>query len=80
MIWMHVVSFQNNSLFYNSYFKCSQQGVFRIERITLSRYHVVILEKCEIVFKFLANKCSTEVLMSLKIFDKLTALTHTMAF
>ena len=36
MISMHIVSFQNNSIFYNSYFKCIEQGVFRIERITFT--------------------------------------------
>ena len=57
MISMHLVSFQNNSIFYNSYIKCIEQGVFRIERITFSRYDMVNLEKCEVVFKFLASNC-----------------------
>ena len=57
MISMHLVSFQNNSIFYNSYIKCIEQGVFRIERITFSRYYVENLEKCEIVFKLLASNC-----------------------
>ena len=57
MILMHLVSFQNNSIFYNSYIKCVEQGVFRIERLTFSRYYVANLEKCEIVFKLLASNC-----------------------
>ena len=56
---MHLVSFQNNSIFYNSYIRCIEQGVFKIERITFSRYYVANLEKCEIVFKLLASNCST---------------------
>ena len=58
MISMHIVSFQKNSAFYNSYFKCIEQGILGIERITFSRYYVVNLEKCEIVFKRLASNCS----------------------
>ena len=54
---MHIVSFQKNSVFYNSYFKCIEQGVFRIERITFSRYYVVNLEEWEIVFKLLTSNC-----------------------
>ena len=27
MISMYMISFQNNSIFYNSYFKCIEQGV-----------------------------------------------------
>ena len=54
---MHIVCFQNNSIFYNSYFKCIEQRLFRIERITFSRYYVVNLEKCEIVFKLSASNC-----------------------
>ena len=46
IISMHVVSFQNYSIFYNSFNKCIEQGVFRIERIIFSRYYVLILEKC----------------------------------
>ena len=57
MISMHIVSFQNNSIFYNSYIKFIEQGVFRIKRITFSRYYVVNLKKCEIVFKLLASNC-----------------------
>ena len=56
-ISMHIVSFQNNSKIFNSNFKYIEQGFFRIERITFSRYYVVKLEKCEIVFKFLASNC-----------------------
>ena len=33
-----------------SLIKYIEQGVFRIERITFSRYYAVNLEKCEIVF------------------------------
>ena len=56
IISMHLVSFQNNSIFYISYFKCIGPGVFRIERIKY-RHDVVILEKCDIVFKLLASNC-----------------------
>ena len=54
---MLLVSLQKNSIFYNSYIKCIEQGVFRIERITFSRYYVVNMEKFEIVFKLLASNC-----------------------
>ena len=54
---IHIVSSENNSIFYNSYIKCIEQGVFRIEHITVSRYYVVNLEKYEIVFKLLASNC-----------------------
>ena len=54
---MHIVSFQNNSVFFNSYFKCVEQEFFRIELAIFRRYYVVKLEKCEIVFKRLANNC-----------------------
>ena len=57
MISMHIVSFQKNSVFYNRYFKCIEQEFFRIERKKFSRYYVVNLEKCEIVFKLLASNC-----------------------
>ena len=52
-----IVSFRNNSIFYNSYIKCIEQGVFEVERITFSRYYVVNLEKCEIVIKLLESNC-----------------------
>ena len=55
---MLLVSFQHNSIFYNSYIKCIEQGVFRIERITFSRYYVVNMEKFENVFKLLASNCT----------------------
>ena len=57
MISMHIVSFQRNSVFDISYIKYIEQGVFRIERITFSRYYVVNVEMCEIVFKLLASNC-----------------------
>ena len=57
MISMHIVSFQENSIFDNSYIKCTERGVFRIEHMAFSRYYVVNLEKCEIVFKLLASNC-----------------------
>ena len=60
MISMNIVSFQNNSIFYNSYFKCIEQGAFRIKRITFSRYYVVNLEKCETVFKLLESNCTSD--------------------
>ena len=50
-----MIYFQNNSIFYNSGFKCIEQRFFKIERTTFSRYYVVKLEKCEIVFKLLAS-------------------------
>ena len=61
-------SFQNNSIFYSSYIKCIEQGVFRIERITFSRYYVVNLEKCEIVFKLLASNCISTKKRSLLVY------------
>ena len=57
MISMHIVSFQNNSIFYNRYFKCVEKEVFRIERIAFSRYYVVNLEKFKIVFNLSASNC-----------------------
>ena len=57
IILILIVSFQKNSIFSNSYFKCIEQGVFRIERTTFSRYYVVNLEECEIVFKLLTSNC-----------------------
>ena len=57
MISMHIVSFQHNSVFYDSYIKCIEQRLFRIERITFTVY-VVNLEKCEIVFQRLASNCT----------------------
>ena len=53
-------SFQNNSIFYSSYIKCMEQAVFGIERITSSRYYVVNLEKCEIVFKLLESTVTVD--------------------
>ena len=63
MTSMHLVSFQNNSIFYNSYIKSIEQGVFRIKRITFSKiYYMVNLEKCEIVFKLLESNCIFELM------------------
>ena len=64
MISMLIVSFQNNSIFYNSYIKCTEQGVFRIERIKISKNYVV---KGEIVFKLLASNCISSFLIYLKL-------------
>ena len=57
-ISMHRVSFQKSCLFYNSCFKCIEQGVLRIKRVTFSRYYRLNLKKCEIVFKFFASNCT----------------------
>ena len=60
MISMHILSCQNHSIFYNTYFNGIEQGVFRREQITFSTHYVVILEKCEIVFKLLVSNCIFE--------------------
>ena len=52
-----MVTFQNNSVFYNSHFKWIEQGVVRIDSITNSRYYMAIFEMGEIVFKLLASHC-----------------------
>ena len=57
MISMRMVSFQNNSIFYN------KERLFRIERITFSRYYVVNLEKCEIGFKPLTSNCNLVIII-----------------
>ena len=57
MISIHKVYFQNNSIFCDRYFKSIEQCVFKIERITFTRYYVVNLEKWEIVFKLLESNC-----------------------
>ena len=55
---MHIASFKNNFIFYNSDFKCIEQGFIRIERTTFSTYYLVNLEKYKIVFKLLASNCT----------------------
>ena len=60
MISMHIFSCQNHSIFYNTYFEGIEDGVSRREQITFSTHYVVILEKCEIVFKLLTSNCIFE--------------------
>ena len=54
---MHLLTIQNNSVFFNSHFKWIEHIFFRVERKTIGRYYVLILNKCEIVFKFFASHC-----------------------
>ena len=73
---MQLYIFQNNFIFYNSYFKRIEQGVSRIERLIFCRYYMVIVEKFEIVFNFLASNCILDCLCNLPILDCLWARDH----